>query len=289
MEKTNKIEVLEKPPVSEAQRKAMWAAASGHSSLGIPKSVGKEFSAADTGGKLPEKKVEKDEDSDAVRAKYSEPKELSFDEKIAHIKQKFNEKNKKGVSFRQQIQHAKSKYHDFLTKSNYGPKGMNLYDPAVNLKRKANRTGEEKPFLGPNRETQHYTSAAWGTAKQQAAAEGKKAKTLSGPVKTFTPEQVAAFNTARAALPPLVGVVTPEMPKVNTGTLGRPVAKSIDPWSLQATAAQFEEAVAKMFPELPRNAEQLAKMVERNPIADFFEEAQKPVDQSKIKLEDGEL
>src|SRR6516164_1207428 len=35
------------PPVSEAQRKAMGAAMSGHSTLGIPKSVGKEFIDAD--------------------------------------------------------------------------------------------------------------------------------------------------------------------------------------------------------------------------------------------------
>jgi hypothetical protein len=44
------------PPVSERQRKAMWAAASGKSTIGIPKSVGKEFASADTGGKLPETK-----------------------------------------------------------------------------------------------------------------------------------------------------------------------------------------------------------------------------------------
>lgn len=44
------------PVVSEAQRKAMHAAASGHSTLGIPKAVGKEFSAADKGGKLPKRK-----------------------------------------------------------------------------------------------------------------------------------------------------------------------------------------------------------------------------------------
>jgi len=41
------------PPVSEAQRRAMWAAKSGHSTLGIPQSVGKEFAEADPGGKLP--------------------------------------------------------------------------------------------------------------------------------------------------------------------------------------------------------------------------------------------
>ena len=44
------------PPVSEAQRRAMFAAASGNSTLGIPQSVGKEFSQADQGGKLPARK-----------------------------------------------------------------------------------------------------------------------------------------------------------------------------------------------------------------------------------------
>ena len=44
------------PPVSERQRRAMRAAAAGKSTLGIPKEVGKEFSDADRGGKLPERK-----------------------------------------------------------------------------------------------------------------------------------------------------------------------------------------------------------------------------------------
>lgn len=34
------------PAKSQAQAKAMFAAASGHSTLGIPKSVGQEFSSA---------------------------------------------------------------------------------------------------------------------------------------------------------------------------------------------------------------------------------------------------
>lgn len=44
------------PPVSQAQRGAMYAAAEGKSNLDIPKSVGKEFVEADPGGKLPERK-----------------------------------------------------------------------------------------------------------------------------------------------------------------------------------------------------------------------------------------
>lgn len=43
------------PLRSQAQRAAMHAAAEGSSTLGIPKSVGKEFVASDQGGKLPEK------------------------------------------------------------------------------------------------------------------------------------------------------------------------------------------------------------------------------------------
>jgi len=41
------------PNVSQAQRAAMAAAASGRSDLGIPPSVGREFMSADQGGKLP--------------------------------------------------------------------------------------------------------------------------------------------------------------------------------------------------------------------------------------------
>lgn len=41
------------PAVSERQRKAMYAAAAGRSTLGIPKSVGKDFVAATPAGKLP--------------------------------------------------------------------------------------------------------------------------------------------------------------------------------------------------------------------------------------------
>jgi hypothetical protein len=40
------------PPVSEKQRRAMYATAAGRSTLGIPRSVGREFVAADKGGKL---------------------------------------------------------------------------------------------------------------------------------------------------------------------------------------------------------------------------------------------
>jgi hypothetical protein len=47
------------PPKSEAQRKAMWAASKGKSTLGIPRKVGKEYAKADKGGKLPKKSKKK--------------------------------------------------------------------------------------------------------------------------------------------------------------------------------------------------------------------------------------
>ncbi len=37
------MDMANDPPVSEPQRKAMFAAAAGHSTLGIPKNVGEEF------------------------------------------------------------------------------------------------------------------------------------------------------------------------------------------------------------------------------------------------------
>jgi len=48
------------PPVSEAQRRLMWAAASKKGGAGgVSQSVGKEFAGADPGGKLPAKKKSK--------------------------------------------------------------------------------------------------------------------------------------------------------------------------------------------------------------------------------------
>lgn len=47
------------PPKSEAQRRAMYAAKAGKSTLGIPKKIGAEFVKSDPGGKLPKRKNKK--------------------------------------------------------------------------------------------------------------------------------------------------------------------------------------------------------------------------------------
>jgi hypothetical protein len=79
-----------------------------------------------------------------------------------------------------------------LIKSNYGPKGANLYDPHVNQKRKANNTGDSYEDIGQNKTAKEYTSAKEGTAQQQASALQAKQKKLNAnqPVKTsIDPEQ----------------------------------------------------------------------------------------------------
>lgn len=45
------------PSKTEAQRRAMGAAAAGKSTRGIPKKVGKEFISRDKGGKLPSRRA----------------------------------------------------------------------------------------------------------------------------------------------------------------------------------------------------------------------------------------
>ena len=74
------------PPVSEAQRRLMWAAASKKGGVGgVSQAVGKDFAGADPGGKLP---AHKDKDpakkiTQAIKARnrlraMSTPPELHF-------------------------------------------------------------------------------------------------------------------------------------------------------------------------------------------------------------------
>ena len=57
------------PPVSEAQRRLMWAAASKKGGAGgVSQSVGKEFASADPGGKLPARKKPKSKMYDHPRS-----------------------------------------------------------------------------------------------------------------------------------------------------------------------------------------------------------------------------
>lgn len=82
-------------------------------------------------------------------------------------------------------------------KSNYGPKGAGLYDQTANARRKANNIGDVAG-AGPNTNVKAYSSKPGQlSAKQQATAESRKTKKLSGPVKQYTPAQIAALNEAQ--------------------------------------------------------------------------------------------
>ena len=82
-----------------------------------------------------------------------------------------------------------------MGKSNYGPKGANQYSAANNAKRKANNVGDTAG-QGSNVNVKSYsTKPGQMSAKQQAAKTPFKG--AAGPVKQYTPEQIAAINEAR--------------------------------------------------------------------------------------------
>lgn len=91
-----------------------------------------------------------------------------------------------------------------LVKSNYGPKGMGLYNQADNIKRKETRTGEVHEDIGQNKAVRQYTSAAHGTATQQASrqAAADKLKSAKNPVKSMkdmSDEELQAIKDRYAA------------------------------------------------------------------------------------------
>jgi len=84
-----------------------------------------------------------------------------------------------------------------MDKSGYGPKRGGQYSVADNARRKMTNTGD-RAGQGPNANVKSYSSVPGQlSAKQQASAEQKKVKRLSGPVKQYSPEQIAALEEAR--------------------------------------------------------------------------------------------
>lgn len=93
----------------------------------------------------------------------------------------------------------KSRKPNRIEKSNYGPKGMGLYNPTDNIKRKSTRTSEVLENVGQNKAVRQYTSAKFGTASQQAASQAAKDKVKSSknPVrsmKDMSQEELAAIK-----------------------------------------------------------------------------------------------
>lgn len=81
-----------------------------------------------------------------------------------------------------------------VDKSDYGPKGAGLYNVADNVRRKMGNTGSVAG-QGKNVNVKSYsTRPGQLSAKQQAA---RAPSGPAGPVKQYTPEQIAAINEAR--------------------------------------------------------------------------------------------
>jgi hypothetical protein len=84
---------------------------------------------------------------------------------------------------------------DDVEKSGYGPKGGSQYSIADNTKRKANNVGDQVTTIGQNKNVKAYSSKPGQlSAKQQAA---KAPSGAAGPVKQYSPAQIAAINEAR--------------------------------------------------------------------------------------------
>lgn len=83
-----------------------------------------------------------------------------------------------------------------IYKSNYGPKPMKLYNQADNAERKANRTGDEVPAAGPNKDVKQIAPSGRDTSKNAAkriAAEAKR-KSKFNPVKIYSKEEIAKLT-----------------------------------------------------------------------------------------------
>jgi hypothetical protein len=93
-----------------------------------------------------------------------------------------------------------------VAKGDYGKfRGGSQYSLADNVKRKAGNIGDVAETGGKNVNVKAYSSKAGQlSAKQQATLEQKKAKKLSGPVKTYSKEEIARISAERSAAPSMI-------------------------------------------------------------------------------------
>lgn len=84
-----------------------------------------------------------------------------------------------------------------IEKSNYGPKGMGLYNPNDNAKRKAKNTGDEVADAGKNVNVKTYTTSGSSMSAAHEAAEAKARAKSPAPVRTLkdlSPEERAKIE-----------------------------------------------------------------------------------------------
>lgn len=89
---------------------------------------------------------------------------------------------KRYINIKDPIQ--KEEDEDDVEKSNYGPKGAGLYNPADNARRKMKNTGDQTGF-GSNVNTKQYTTAKYSNLTPQTDPKLKRPQ----PVKVFSEEE----------------------------------------------------------------------------------------------------
>lgn len=164
-----------------------------------------------------------------------------------------------------------------VEKSGYGPKGGSQYNAADNARRKATRTGAEVEGVGQNKAVRQYTSAKMGTAKQQAASEAKLARKLSGPIKTYTPEEIETYKK--------------RMNKSLEWT-ERELANKIAKLPMFNNAPPRQPTNEELFTGMTVSEEQaqVAQQSFDNKFTNFFQEVQKPIgDLKKFANEEEEI
>jgi hypothetical protein len=165
-----------------------------------------------------------------------------------------------------------------LTKSNYGPKGMMLYNPTDNIKRKAKNTGDEVEDIGGNKNVKALsTKPGQLSAKAQAKLEAAKdkAKSAKMPVKTFSPEEIAEMNAKINA----ENNIKKSLPHWNEDELAVALAgiAPLNRSSLQPSNSEFEQiAINSGMAVTQQQANQLEKTWDHS-IHNWFAEASKPI------------
>lgn len=164
-----------------------------------------------------------------------------------------------------------------LTKSNYGPKDMDLYNPTDNIKRKANNIGDEIKDIGKNKNVKAYSSkpgqlSAKAQAQLQSAQDKKKSAAM--PVKSYSPEELAAMTIERKAKP--VNKSRPEWDEDDMANALAKIAPLGQP-SLQPSNKEFEQAALNSGMAVTQKQADALNKNWGGAIQDFFSEASKPI------------
>lgn len=195
----------------------------------------------------------------------------------AHLKQKTSIKQTPSKNIKDSVRKEEDEL-DEVEKSNYGPKGMSQYNAIDNIRRKARNT--DRVMDGPNANAKSYSSKPGQlSAKAQAALEARKQKTLSGPVRQWSMEEIRAENERRKLA----------KAQLEEDKYAQQLANKVNSMIFKNYAAH-QPTDEEMFGHLIPTKDQLSKAEEsyNNVFNSFFTEVSKPIS-ARFKSEEEEL